>query len=81
VLLAARRSAVDTGTDAQRQLFSLVIAAPECLRQRFRGRKLPAMLRLAARLRTSPHWDTETVSAASNIMVTPPQAVRCVRQM
>ena len=64
VLLAARRSAVDTGADAQRQLFSLVIAAPEQLRARFRGHKLPAMVRLAARLRVSSHWDTETATTA-----------------
>jgi transposase len=64
VLLAARRSAVDAGGDAQRQLFSLVIAAPECLRQRFRGHKLPAMLRLAARIRISPRGDAETATTA-----------------
>ena len=64
VLLAARRSAVDAGGDAQRQLFSLVIAAPECLRQRFRGHKLPAMLRLAARIRISSRWDAETATTA-----------------
>jgi Transposase len=64
VLLAARRSAVQAGTDAQRQMFSLVIAAPECLRQRFRGHKLPAMVRLAARLRISPRWDAETATTA-----------------
>ena len=65
VLLAARRSAVDAGTDAQRQLFSLVIAAPEQLRERFRGHKLPAMLRLSARQRISPGWDTETATTAA----------------
>jgi hypothetical protein len=64
VLLAARRSAVQAGTDAQRQLFSLVIAAPEELRERFRGRKLPAMVRLAARLRISSRWDAETATTA-----------------
>jgi transposase len=37
VRLAARRSAVDTATTAQRQLLALVIAAPEALRSRFRG--------------------------------------------
>jgi hypothetical protein len=41
VLLAARRLAVQAAGDAQRQLFSLVIAAPEALRGRFRGHKLP----------------------------------------
>ena len=64
VLLAARRSAVQAGTDAQRQLFSLVIAAPEQLRERFRGQTLPAMTRLAARPRISPRWDLETATTA-----------------
>jgi transposase len=65
VLLAARRSAVQAGGDAQRQLFSLVIAAPEELRERFRGDKLPAMIRRAARLRISPRWDAETATTAT----------------
>jgi transposase len=52
VLLAARRSAVQAATDAQRQLFALVIAAPEPLRGRFRGQKLPAMIATATSLRT-----------------------------
>ncbi|MBB6390055.1 IS110 family transposase [Microbacterium thalassium] len=60
VLLAARRSAVASSTDAQRQVFSLVIAAPEPIRVKFRGMKLPAMLRTAAKLRLSPSWDLET---------------------
>jgi len=38
VLLAARRSAVHAATEAQQQVFSLVIAAPEPIRARFRGR-------------------------------------------
>jgi hypothetical protein len=62
VLLTTRRSAVQAGTDAQRQLFSLVVAAPECPRQRLRGHKLPAMIGLAARLRITPGWDTETAA-------------------
>ena len=60
VLLAARRSAVEAGADAQRQVFSLVIAAPEAIRTRFRGQKLPAMLKTAAALRLHPSFDTET---------------------
>ena len=36
------------------------IAAPEPLRARFRGQKLPAMLRTAAALRLRPQWDLET---------------------
>ena len=62
VLLAARRSAVNAAGDAQRQVFSLVIAAPEPIRERFRGQKLPAMLRTAAGLRVHSSWDVETTT-------------------
>ena len=65
VLLAARRSAVDASTVAQRQLFSLVIAAPEHLRARLRGHKLPEMVKVATRLRVQPGWDTESVTTAT----------------
>ena len=54
VLLAARRSAVNASTEAQLQVFSLVIAAPEPHPARFRGQKLAAMLNTAARLRVHP---------------------------
>ncbi|KOS55080.1 IS110 family transposase [Rhodococcus rhodochrous] len=60
VLLAARRSAVNAATDAQRQLFSLVIAAPEDIRERFRGRTLPGMVTIAAGLRVRACRDVET---------------------
>jgi len=62
VLLAARRSAVEAATVAQRQVFSLVIAAPEQIRERFRGQKLPAMIRTAAGIRVHPSWDVETTT-------------------
>ena len=62
VLLAARRSAVNASTDAQRQVFSLVIAAPEPIRERFRGQKLPAMIRTAASMRLNSAWDAETTT-------------------
>lgn len=65
VLLATRRSALDAATVAQRQLFSLVIAAPEPLRARFRGRSLPVMVATAARMRANPTWDRETATTAS----------------
>jgi transposase len=65
VLLAARRSAVNAAGDAQRQLFSLVIAAPEPVRKRFRGKKVPAMVKTAATLRTHPSWDVETTSTVT----------------
>ena len=65
VLLAARRSAVNAATDAQRQVFSLVIAAPEQVRERFRGQQLPAMMKTAAALRIHPSWDVETATTVS----------------
>ncbi|WP_345119406.1 IS110 family transposase, partial [Ornithinibacter aureus] len=67
VLLAARRSAVDASTVAQRQLFSLVIAAPEHLRTKLRGRKLPEMVRVAARLRIQSNWDRESAATATTL--------------
>ncbi|MGK4219406.1 transposase [Kocuria marina] len=60
MLLAARRSAVEAATDAQRQLFSLIIAAPEPIRGRFRGQKLPGTLTIATGLRVHSSWDAET---------------------
>jgi transposase len=67
VLLAARRSAVDAAGDAQRQLFSLVIAAPEQIRQRFRGQKLPGMIKTAAALRVHPSWDVESTTTVTTL--------------
>lgn len=67
VLLAARRSAVDAAGDAQRQLFSLVIAAPEQLRERFRGQKLPGMIKTAAALCVRSSWDVETATTATTL--------------
>jgi transposase len=67
VLLAARRSAVNAAGDAQRQVFSLVIAAPEPIRERFRGQRLPAMLKTAAALRVHPSWDLETTTTVTTL--------------
>lgn len=64
VLLAARRSAVDAARIAQQQVFSLVIAAPEQLRSKFRGKSTPAMARSASRLRLQAQWDLETRTTA-----------------
>ena len=59
-LLAARRSM--HLPKLQQQVFSLVIAAPEPIRARFRGQKLAAMLNTAANLRVHSSWDVETTS-------------------
>lgn len=64
VLLAARRSAVAAATVAQRQLFSLTIAAPERLRAKLRDRKLPEVVDIAARFRIQAPWDLETATTA-----------------
>lgn len=65
VRLTARRSAVESASDAQRQLSALVIAAPEQLRSRFRGRSARELVATAARLRINPRWDPETTSTAT----------------
>ena len=65
VLLAARRSAVDASTVAQRQLHSLVVAAPEQIRDRFRAKTTTVMIITAARLRVHQSWDIETRTYAT----------------
>jgi transposase len=60
VLLTARRSAVAAAVEAQQQLFALVIAAPEQLRSKLRGKRTLAMARTAARFRVQAEWDLET---------------------
>jgi transposase len=62
-LLAARRSAVDASTDAQRQLHALVVTAPEALRERFRGKSTQQMVTVACRLRVHTADDLETRTA------------------
>ncbi len=64
VRLAARRSAVDASSDAQRQLLAFIVAAPETIRSRFRGLRTPAAITTAARLRISSTWDLETTTNA-----------------
>jgi len=60
VLLAARRSAVEARTAAQRQVHALIVAAPEGLRARFSGRTSRQILNIALRLRVCAEHDTET---------------------
>lgn len=65
VLLAARRSAVDASTVAQRQLHSLVVASPEQIRDRFRHQSTPVMITTATRLRVNASWGVETRTYAT----------------
>ena len=67
VLLAARRSAVDAATVAQRQLQALIVTAPELLRGRFRGQSGRVMLTIAAKLRVQSIWDVETSTTARTL--------------
>jgi len=67
VLLAARRSAVDAATVAQRQLHALITAAPEVLRARFRGHTTRQIVTTAATLRVASGWDLETATTARTL--------------
>jgi transposase len=60
VLLAARRSAVEARTAAQRQIHALIVAAPEAVRGRFRTKTSHSVVTTAARLRLSAQQDLET---------------------
>jgi transposase len=65
VLLAARRSGVEAARIAQQQVFALVIAAPEQLRSKLRGKSVGVMVRSASRLRLQRTWDLETRTTAA----------------
>jgi transposase len=67
VRLAARRSAVQAATDAQRQLHALVVAAPDLLRGRLRGLTTPRLVATCGRLRMGADWDTETAATAASL--------------
>lgn len=64
-LTAARRSAIEAATLAQRQLHALVTAAPETLRAIFRDTSTTVMTSTAARLRPRACWDPHTTTTAS----------------
>jgi len=61
-LVTVRRSAVLAAADARRQLFSLVMTAPEPIRVKFRGAAGMRLVAIAAGLRVQPSWDTETTT-------------------
>jgi transposase len=67
VRLAARRSAVQATTDAQRQLHALVTAAPEGLRARLRGLTTQQLVTTCGRLRRRAEWDAETTATAASL--------------
>ena len=65
--LAARRSAVQAATDAQRQLHALVVAAPEALRERLRATVDPPAGGRLRPARVHADWDVETASTAATL--------------
>jgi transposase len=67
VRLTARRSAVQAGTDAQRQLHALVVAAPDALRGRLRGLTTRKLVTACGRLRLRAEWATETIATAASL--------------
>jgi transposase len=66
-LLAARRSAVDAATTAQRQLRALVITAPEPVRARFRGHTTRTMIDIASRVRPGTAAEVEVFTVLSTM--------------
>jgi transposase len=67
VRLAARRSAVQAATDAQRQLHALVVAAPDTLRSRLRSLTTPRLVSTCARLRQRTDPDPETDATVASL--------------
>jgi len=67
VRLAARRSAVQATTDAQRQLHALVVAAPDTLRSRLRDLTTPRLVSICGRLRLRADTDPETAATAASL--------------
>ena len=67
VRLAARRSAVQATTDAQRQLHALVVAAPETFRGRLRNLTTVHLVSTCARLRQRSDWDPELAATAASL--------------
>ena len=67
VRLAARRSAVQAATDAQRQLHALVVAAPDTLGSRLRDLTTTHLVRTCGRLRQRADTDPETAATVASL--------------
>jgi transposase len=75
VLVTVRALAVDAASDAQRQLQSLLVAAPDHLRDRFAGMTTPAIVTNASKLRINQNWNLESRVTARALRAV---ARRCV---
>lgn len=60
VLITVRSMAVEAAGDAQRQLQSLIVSAPDHLRERFTGMTTHAIVTAASKLRINDNWDLES---------------------
>lgn len=60
MLLTVRSMAVNAAGDAQRQLQSLIVSAPEHLRERFTGMTTHTIVATASKLRINNKWDLES---------------------
>jgi transposase len=65
--LTTRRSAVQAGTDAQRQLHALVVAAPDALCGRLGALTTRRLVTTCGRLRLRAAWDPETIATAASL--------------
>lgn len=79
-LLSARASAVQGATDAQRQLFSWVVAAPDQIRERLRGRRRTDLLHAAARIRGHASWDPDTQMIARTLATVAKRALALIEE-
>jgi transposase len=79
-LLSARSSAVQGATDAQRQLFSWVVAAPDQIRDRLRGRRGRDLLTVASRMRGHDSWDDDTRMIASTLATVARRALGLIEE-
>lgn len=79
-LLSARSGAVQAATDAQRQLFSWVVAAPEQIRERLRGLRRHDLLTAAARLRGHASWGEDAQLIATTMATVARRALGLVEE-
>ncbi len=79
-LLSARAGAVQAATDAQRQLFSWVVSAPEQIRERLRGRRGHDLLTAAARLRGHATWGRDAQLIATTLATVARRALTLIEE-
>ena len=79
-LLSARSSAVQGATDAQRQLFSWVVSAPDQIRDRLRGLRGHELLATTARIRGHATWGHDAQLIATTLATVAKRALALVEE-